>query len=287
VFQLKKYRLKKIIVLLNISPKDRIRGVTYIKCDLCDEFAVEKIKNRLKGVDYVLHAAGVIPGFSGPGKPEQQDFVKNTAITVSLCKILPKDIKGFVYVSTMDVYGVPLYLPIDEKHSISPLTYYSLGKFASEEFLRIFLSGTKTHFTVLRYSHIYGPGEAKIKVIPVFIDKVLKEEAPVFYGDGADRRDYIYVDDAARAMVLGLNSGFDGVVNIGSGAPRSIKSVFEKINRICKKDIKPVFRPRQKAKYDICCDIKLAKRKIGFSPEVDFIEGLKRHIDYCMAEIKR
>jgi len=119
-------------------------------------------------------------------------------------------------------------------------------------------------------------------VIPIFIRRVLKDLPPLIFGDGSQRRDYIYVEDVVRAyeMIPSIKSLNGEPVNIGTGESHSILDIANMIIKNCDKDMKPIFgepRPGEVCKLE--ADITLAK-KFGFKPQVNFEDGLKRVIEY-------
>lgn len=116
-------------------------------------------------------------------------------------------------------------LPIREDHPTEPLTAYGRSKVVCERYLQETSAVRGCVLTVLRLAQVYGPGERPIKAIPRFIEAIRAGRPPLIYGDGSDLRDYVYVDDAARAMVLALEREAGGVFNISSGQPRSILDV--------------------------------------------------------------
>ena len=279
VEKLKKDKDVNLIVLSRTKQGKEAPNIEYILCDLSSEKSLGAIKNRIQNVSYVLHMAAMMPKSSF--KDELEESVKqNLLVTLNLLKYLPSHIKGFVYSSSIDVYGEPIYNPIDEKHPTNPLTYYGASKLAAEKFLSIFLKSRGIPLTILRYSQVYGPGEPKIKAIPVFIDKIVKGESPIIFGDGSDIRDYVYVDDVASATVLALNKNLNGIFDIGSGKGYSIKEVLDIVVRISGKDIKPIYKGRIKKLFNSTLDITLAKDKLGYLPSLCVEEGLKKNIEF-------
>jgi len=279
VEKLKKDKDTNLIVLSRTKYGKEAPNVEYILCDLSSENSLSAIKNRIQNVSYVLHMAAMMPKSSL--KDELEENVKqNLMVTLNLLKYLPLHIRGFVYSSSIDVYGEPIYNPVDEKHSTNPLTYYGASKFATEKFLSIFLKNRGVPLTILRYSQVYGPGEAEIKAVPVFINKIVKGESPIIFGDGSDIRDYVYVDDVANATVLALSKKLNGIFNIGSGKGYSIKEVLDIIIRLSGKKVEPIYKDRIKKSFNSTLDITLAKEKLGYLPSMCIEEGLKKELEF-------
>jgi len=282
----KKLKENENVTLIVLSRNKHVKetsNLEYIKCNLLYEKSLVAMQNNIQDVDYVLHMAAMIPKISFQSELEE-NVKQNFLATLNLLKYLPANIKGFIYSSTIDVYGEPRYNPIDESHPTNPLTYYAASKLAAEKYLNIFLNRKHIPLTILRYSQVYGPGEPKIKAIPVFIDKVIKGERPILYGDGSDIRDYVYVDDVVNATILALTKNVGGTFNIGCGKGYSVKEVLDLIIRISGKDIKPIYKPRAKKASSSIYNITLAKEKLGYLPSSTIKDGLKKQIEFVREE---
>jgi len=272
-----------LIILSRSKQGKEATNIEYILCDLSSEKSLMAIKDRIQNVSYVLHMAAMMPKSSFQDELEE-NVKQNLLVTFNLLKYLPSHIKGFVYTSSIDVYGEPTYNPIDENHPTNPLTYYGASKLAAEKFLNIFLKSREIPLAILRYSQVYGLGEPKIKVIPVFIDKIVKGESPIIFGDGSDVRDYVYIDDVVNATVLSLSKKTNGIFNIGSGKGYSVKEVLDIIIDILGKDIKPIYKPRIRKTYTSIFNITLAKKRLSYSPSTTIKKGLKKQIEFAQEE---
>jgi len=268
-------------IILSRSKKIReIPSLEYIECDLLDERSLAKISAKIQKIKYVLYMAAMIPSISTEDDLEE-NVKQNLIATLNLLKYLPSDVKGFVYSSSVDVYGEPIYKPINEKHPTNPLTYYGASKLATEKFLSIFLKSRKIPLTILRYSQVYGPGEPKIKAIPVFIDKIIKGESPIIFGDGSETRDYVYIDDVVNATVLALSKNLNGIFNISSGKSYNIKEVLDIIIRLSGKKVKPIHKNRIKKSFNSIFDLALAKEELGYIVSTTIEKGLKKQIKFA------
>lgn len=274
-----------LIVLSRSRCGKEAPNLEYIKCDLLDEKSLVALQSKIKNIDYVLHLAAMIPKSSSQDELEE-NVEQNLVISLNLLKYLPPSVKGFVYSSTIDVYGEPKYNPIDENHPTNPLTYYGASKLATEKYLSIFFHRKNTPLTILRYSQVYGAGEPRIKAIPTFIDRIIRGRAPILFGNGSDTRDYVYIDDVVNATILALSKNLDGTFNIGSGKGHSVKKVLNLIIDISRKDIKPIYKPRIKKAFNSIIDITLAKEKLGYLPSTTIKDGLKKQIEFARGELK-
>ena len=203
--------------------------------------------------------------------------VANVTTTQNLLAALPRPPSHIVFASTLDVYGVPEWLPLTEDHPTNPVTAYGEAKLLAERTLEDYCRKHDKKLTILRLSHVYGPSEPQIKAIPIFIANVSSERTPTIFGDGSELRDYVYVADVARAFLSAIEMKVDGIFNIAGGKSTSLKEVLEIIIRISGKNIRPVYRERLKDHVDFCFDITKARTKLGFTASTPLAHGLKRH----------
>ena len=136
----------------------------------------------------------------------------------------------------------------------------------------------------LRYFNVFGPKQDPksqyAAVIPIFIDKLLKNESPVIYGDGEQTRDFVSVKQVVEANILAAKSNETGTYNIGLGRSTSINQLFEMIKDIMGKDINPVYENERagEIKHSVA-DISKAKA-IGYIPKNDFIDELAETVEW-------
>ncbi len=201
------------------------------------------------------------------------------------------EVKKIIYSSSAAVYGEPKYLGIDEKHSIKPISYYGLSKYVPEEYIRLYGCIYNLDYTILRYANVYGirqdpKGEGG--VISIFLEKLLRKESPIIFGDGSAKRDFIYVEDIVGANIKAMEKGNKETFNIGTGKYISIKDLaqimIEKIN------------PKEKEKYekerkgDIQAsyfNIDKAKNILEWHPNYGVEEGVEKTITYYKKDLFR
>lgn len=189
-----------------------------------------------------------------------------------------------VFASTAAVYGNPNYLPIDERHPIQPLSGYGAAKAAAEHYLQIYHYLYGIDYTVLRYANVYGlrqdpRGEGG--VVSIFIDKILQNQDVTIFGDGEQTRDYIYVEDIARANLLAIEKANGEVINVGTGVQTSIKQLIAKFEQVTGESIGKKYGPARSGdiqhSYFAC---QKAKDLLSWEPQVSLEEGLKRTFLY-------
>lgn len=250
-----------------------------IRGDVRDPRAVEE---AMEGVEAVIHEAALI---SVPLSFERPEVVKevNVGGTLNLLETcVRKGVKRFVYASSASVYGEPKRLPVSEDHPTSPLSPYAESKLRAEwECLRFFREkGLET--VCLRYFNVYGPrqgGGEYAGVIVRFLERLKKGLPPLIHGTGDQTRDFVYVEDVARANLLALtSSGVAGqVLNIGTGRETSILELcFLLLKLTGREGVRPVHgSPRKGDIRRSVADVRRAKEVLGFEARITLEEGLK------------
>jgi UDP-glucose 4-epimerase len=243
----------------------------FLACDLTSPPSVAALATV--GPDVVVHLAALMPRASVP----QESLEENLAVNVlGLANLLRGcgQAPYFVYVSTVDVYGPPEYLPMDEKHPTQPATYYGVTKLAAEKIVQVHCGRAGTRLLILRPSQTYGPGEPPVKLIPQTIARVAAGQAPVLHGDGSDRRDYVYVADVAEGIARAVTARPAGTLNLVSGTSRSVAEVVETVLRVSGLGLTPVRLPRQKACLHLAYSTVRLREALGDWWQRDFAEGV-------------
>lgn len=274
----------KVTVLDNLSKghKDSVNSKAYlIVGDMADPI---KTKEALSGVDAVIHMAGLIIVPESVKKPDL--YVKTNVLgTVSLLNSMKEEnVKKIIFSSSACVYGEPKNLPITEKEPLHPDNPYGASKASIEAFLQSYHAVFGFDVTILRYFNPYGPGELhnpETHAIPNFIKAVLAKKPIPLYWKGEQVRDFIYIEDLARAHtdVLKLN-GFN-IFNVGSDSGVKIKDVVDQIFKIVgfTVPIDDLGKREGDVAANYASSAKL-KKAVGWQAKVSLAEGLIKTIDF-------
>jgi UDP-glucose 4-epimerase len=194
------------------------------------------------------------------------------------------EVKKLILSSSSAVYGETETIPISEKNPINPLSPYAVTKATGELYCRVYSEIYELSTIALRYFNVFGPKQDPksqyAAVIPIFIDKLLKNESPIIYGDGEQTRDFVSVKQVVEANILAAESNKKGSYNIGLGKSTSINQLFEMIKEIMGKDINPLYENERagEIKHSVA-DISKAK-SIGFTPKKDFTKELTETVEW-------
>jgi UDP-glucose 4-epimerase len=250
----------------------------WLQADLADPGCGATLREALRDVDAVVHLAGHIPGDTAASARDDAlaTLHANALGTVHLLDALSgtPHLRGVVYASTFEVYGRPLESPIRESHPAQPLGYYGATKLAGEHYLRIFGADRGLPCASLRLPAVYGPGDRLRRAVGNFVRGAAEGRPPEIHGDGEDRRELVYVADAAEAIVRALAARADGPINLGSGRGFSVLQIAETVQRVAGLDSAPKRLPRQKPRLDYVLDVELARRVLGWQPRTSLEHGI-------------
>lgn len=194
-------------------------------------------------------------------------------------------VRKFVYVSTGGaLYGEPDYLPCDEEHPIRPLSPYGVSKHTVEHYLFVYRQVHGLSYTVLRLANVYGPrqdpfGEAG--VVAIFTQRMLDGAQAVIYGTGEQERDFVYVEDCARAAALAISRGDGQAYNIGCGKGITVNRLFAMMKSITGYALDAQYDPpRPGDVFRSYLDTAKARRELGWSPQVALEDGLRMTVNH-------
>lgn len=264
--------------------------------DIRDKAACDK---ACQGIDYVLHQAALRSVPKSLKDPESYNDVNINGSLFMLQAASKNKVKRLVFASSSSIYGDVDTFP--EKESFLPklISPYALSKLTGEYYCSIFSEFFNLETVCLRYFNVFGPRQALddeyAVVIPKFIHCILHDEQPPIFGTGKQSRDFTYIDNVVEANILAATvkpsirntqyaiqkNSFHEVFNVASGKDNSVLKLVDLLNKIIKKNIKPAFLPlRPGDVFRTSADISKIKKILKFTPKVDFLEGLKRTVEW-------
>jgi UDP-glucose 4-epimerase len=266
-------------------PGDR---VTLIEHDIRDLPAYASLLGDAS-VIYHLACLGVRHSVHSPG--ENHDV--NATGTLRLLEASrAADVPMFVYVSSSEVYGTAQWVPMQENHPTFPCTVYGGSKLAGEAYARAFHRTYGYPTVVVRPFNTYGPrshheGDSG-EVIPKFLLRCLAGKPMVIFGDGTQTRDFTYVSDSARGIILaGTAAAAVGrTINLGSGSELTVNDLARTVAEIAGRPDAAIVHdePRPGDVLRLYADMSQARSLLGYEPRIPLAEGLRQLLSWYRAQ---
>jgi len=299
VAELLKEDVAEVVVYDNFARGQRSYLAEQLKDPRCSIFPiggdvreVDILDAAMKGKDYVISLAAM--WLLHCKDYPRTAFDVNVAGTYNILEACVKNnIKKLIWSSSASVYGDAVELPMTENHPFNNKNFYGATKIAGEAMATAFNDRYNLPVIGLRYMNVYGPHQdqtaAYTGVVPIMLNKIEANEAPIINGDGSQAYDFIYVEDIARCNVDALKSDVNfGMYNVGTEVQTSIKQLCNLILELKKSKLEVVYKPysqddaRSMVQNRIGSRVK-AENEIGFKYKYTLEEGLQKLIDWRIA----
>ena len=240
--------------------------------------------------DGVIHLAASFANQTSVENPRRDLEVNGLGMLKMLEHASKAKVKRFVYSSSSCVYGHRGGILKEDNYEFFTETPYAATKLLGERYLHFFYSYHGLDAVTLRFFNTYGPGEKagpQRNVIPNFISLALQKKPLPITGDGTETRDFNYISDTVKGVVLALKKpGIGGkIFNIASGRETTILKIAAEINRITRNPAGIQFQDRRK--WDTVsqrlASIREAQTHLGYHPDVSIEQGLQKTTDWLMA----
>jgi len=210
-----------------------------------------------------------------------ENFLKNVLMVSNLSRLLMEcNIKQFIFFSSAAVYGEETHnMDITEETPILPTSYYGIAKYTCEILLRKIQFQRKFKLVIIRPPVIYGPGDQFQYGPSGFIKAALNEAKIVLWGDGNEKREFVFVDDIVQVVAKIILSQYEGVVNVATGKSHTFIEIIGTLSSAIERIVEYSSKERTRKKVDHYFN---NKKLLKLFPEIKFTElevGMKKIIN--------
>jgi len=241
-------------------PVEELNGLSFPGIDLCGQEGVEQAAKYFTAETTVIMCAAIKRQLGD----SLEIFRRNLLMVENVCEIMQRNtVRQFVYFSSSAVYGEDIHnMNISEETPIQPRTFYGIAKYTSERLLwKVIAKQPQSTLAILRPPLIYGMGDESMGYGPTgFLNKLLKDEEIVLWGDASELREFLYVKDIAHIVYEVVYHNFRGVLNPVSGQSYSFHQLLNLLSTITGKTPKITPRKRTKEKVDNVFSNKLFRK---------------------------
>jgi nucleoside-diphosphate-sugar epimerase len=254
--------------------------ITFMKGSITD---IEVVQKAMVQADYVIHLAARTSVPRSVKDPVDTNRINVDGTLNVLVAARDNKVKRVVFAASSSAYGDTPTLPKSETMQPVPISPYGVSKYVGELYAQTFGRCYGLENVCLRYFNICGPRQDPDSpysgVLSRFSTAFLDSTPPVVFGDGAQTRDFTYVDNAVQANILACEapSASGRTFNVGTGHAVSLNQVLQMLQKASGKTLETKYEPAREGDIrDSLADIRLAKEFLGYEPTVQFEEGLER-----------
>ena len=252
----------------------------FIQGDVRD---MDAVKAAVKGVEVVFHQAALASVSRSIAQPVASLETNINGTQNVLLAARDAAVRRVVYASSSSVYGNTPILPKHEEMPTLPMSPYAVQKLTGELLCRIFTRVYGIETVALRYFNVFGPRQDPASeyaaVIPRFLTALLEKRRPIVFGDGEQTRDFTYIENVVQANLLASTStdAVGEAFNIGCGERISLNRILHIVSELLGIQVDAEYREQRPGDVrDSLADINKAQGLLGYTPTVNFREGLER-----------
>ena len=254
--------------------------IELLKGDVTD---AETVERAMAACDYVLHLAAIASVEASLKEPQRTHRI-NVGGTLNVLEAARRiRVRRVVFASTTALYGDHTALPLREELPPHPLSPYAASKVAGEAYCRAFHASYGLPAVALRFFNAYGPRQDPANpysgVVSIFAAQLDRGDRPVIYGDGKQTRDFVYVADIVRAVLLACEreAAAGGIFNIAGGEQTSVLQLAAELNQVLDTNLMPIFAPARTGEVRFSQgDARRARQVLAWEPRISLREGLSR-----------
>jgi nucleoside-diphosphate-sugar epimerase len=257
--------------------------IEFIRGSVCDE---ETNQRAMQDVEVVFHEAALPSVPKSVAQPLLTHNVNLSGTLSVLESARHSGVRRVIFAASSSAYGDTQVLPKVETLPATPQSPYALQKYSSEVYCGLYFRLYGLETVALRYFNIFGPRQNPksdyAAVIPSFVSAALTGSPPVIFGDGEQTRDFTFVENAVQANLAAVDApGAPGqVINVAAGQRTSLNELWSGIKTLVGVDVEARYADKRAGDVrDSLADLTRAKELLGYEPNIDLREGLRRTIE--------
>ena len=274
-----------------VEPYRAFTGDEKVEWVTGDLLSMHDLGAAIDGSDAVIHLVSTTLPKSSNDDPIY-DVQTNLVASLQMLEAMrARDIRRIVFISSGGtVYGTPRRVPVDESHPTEPQVSYGIVKLAIEKYLLMYQRLHGFQARILRVANPYGERQRVATAqgaVGVFLHRALHDEPIEVWGDGSVIRDYIHVSDVAEAFARALvYEGPESVFNISSGQGVSLNELLAQLEGLLGRPVERRYLAGRSIDVPAnVLDNSLARRELGWAPQVDLAQGLARTAEWMRGSL--
>jgi Nucleoside-diphosphate-sugar epimerases len=263
-----------------------IEAMEFVEGDLADPAVAAR---ACEGIEIVFHEAALPSVPRSVADPLSTNVACIDATLNLLIAARAAGVRRVIYAASSAAYGESPTLPKHEGMLPAPITPYAVAKLAGEHYLACFTRVYGLETVSLRYFNVFGPYQDPTShysgVLAIFCRKMLAGEQPTIYGDGEQSRDFTYIDNVVYGNLLAAEAPAEKVagqmMNLATGKKITLNQTFEILKGLTGYSGAPAYADARAGDIkESLADISRARAALGYEPQVDFSEGLRRTVEW-------
>ncbi|HEY1649664.1 MAG TPA: SDR family oxidoreductase [Terracidiphilus sp.] len=269
-----------------------LEAMEFLEGDLRDPAVCAK---GCSGVEVIFHEAALASVPRSVADPLATNECCVNATLNLLVAARDAGVRRVIYAGSSSAYGDTPVLPKHEGMLPNPMSPYAVAKLAGEHYMRAFTRVYGLETVVLRYFNVFGPFQDPTShysgVLAIFCRMMLAGQQPTIYGDGEQSRDFTYIDNVVHGNLLAAAAPAEKVsgrmMNLATSARITLNKTFEILRELTGYTGEPAYAPSRAGDIrDSLADIHLAGELLGYQPQVEFREGLRRTVDWYRTGVR-
>lgn len=288
--QLQGRRDMDVVVFDNLSSgsKEHVpAGMELVEGDVCDEAAVDALFAD-HHFDAVIHLAAqtMVPTSVEQPVLDCRINLEGVLHVLEACRI--HGTRHILFSSSAAVYGDNLHIPLKETERLVPTSPYGITKMTTEHYLRVYHELYGMDATVFRFANVYGERQGEKGeggVVSIFCKLLSQRQGITVFGDGNQTRDFVYAGDIAQAIIRALPLKGYHTMNVSTGQETSINDLICSFEKAVGYTVPVQYTaPRTGDILRSVLSNEALKRDLGFVPEMDLEEGIRRTYDWYRSQ---